>query len=368
MSTTTEILGDRASRPCDIGDAHGVALVCGGPGLNVEYQPFRHPSLLDNEIRIRVTDSGLCQSDTFWMKNGWYQTLYPVVPGHEIIGVVTHVGEKVTKYQVGDRVGHGPMRDSCGNCSDCCMGFNNTCSSMGLTIGLHYGGWATSYQAPAKCFVEVPESISGLNAPLMCAGVTSYSPLRRDLRSGMKVGVVGIGGLGHLGIKFARSMGCEVTAISTSADKETEARELGAHHFINSKDPKQVQKAAKSLHYILDTATAYTLNTSLGMLRPNGTVTVVGAPEVSGEKNPFNAFDIVLRNLSIKGSAAGSMDDMASMIEFCDLHKINCKSEVYKFADARLAIESLGLSKPRAPRYRAVLETASFFQNFTPSN
>jgi uncharacterized zinc-type alcohol dehydrogenase-like protein len=248
------------------------------------------------------------------------------------------------------------------------MGFNNTCSSSSFTIGLHYGGWATSYQAPHKYFTKIPEDIAGLNAPLMCAGVTSYSPLRRDLRAGMKVGVVGIGGLGHLGIKFARHMGCEVTAISTSPEKEAEARELGAHHFINSRDTKQVQQASRSLNYILDTALAYTVNTSLAMLKPNGVLTVVGAPEATEEKNPFNAFEIVIRNLSIKGSAAGSMDDMQSMIDFCSLHKINCKSEVYKFSDAKAAIDSLGNSKPRAPRYRAVLETGSFFKTFTPSH
>jgi len=295
-------------------------------------------------------------------------SMYPFAPGHEIFGEVTHIGEKVSSVQVGDRVGHGYFRDWCGNCSDCSSGYNNTCKDASLTMGLHYGGWATSYQAPIKGFVKIPESIPDYNSPLMCAGVTAYSPLRHDLVSGMKVGVVGIGGLGHLGVKFARSMGCEVTAISTSQDKEQEARELGAHHFINSKDPKQLQKASRSLDYILDTATAYTLNSSLKLLRPNGKINVVGAPEHSDAKNPFNAFEIVTFNLTVKGSPAGTMEDMASMVDFCALHKIDCKSEVYRFDDVKTALNSLANSTPRAPRYRAALETASFFSTFNPVN
>jgi len=159
-----------------------------------------------------------------------------------------------------------------------------------------------------------------------------------------------------------------VTAISTSPDKEQEARELGAHHFLNSKDPKQIQKASRSLDYILDTATAYTLNSSLTMLRPNGKITIVGAPESSEVKNKFNAFEIVTFNLTVKGSAAGTMADMESMVDFCNLHKIDCKSEVYRFDDAKSAINSLANSTPRAPRYRAVFETASFLSTFTPVN
>ena len=368
MSTPYELLGERASRPCDIGDANGVAIICNQKGLDAEYQPFRHPSLLDNEIRIKVTNTGLCMSDVFWMRNSWGISMYPFVPGHEIFGEVTHIGEKVSSVQIGDRVGHGPLREWCGSCSDCSSGHHNTCLGSRFTIGLHYGGWATSYQAPVKGFVKVPESIPDSSSPLMCAGITAYSPLRHDLVSGMKVGVVGIGGLGHLGVKFARSMGCEVTAISTSPDKEQEARELGAHHFINSKDPKQLQKASRSLDYILDTATAYTLNSSLKLLRPNGKINVVGAPEHSDAKSPFNAFEIVTFNLTVKGSPAGTMEDMASMVDFCALHKIDCKSEVYRFDDVKTALNSLANSTPRAPRYRAALETASFFSTFNPVN
>lgn len=360
-------LGDRTSKVCDIGDAHGVAIISKVAGLDVEFVPFRHAPLLDNEIRIRVTDSGLCQSDSFMMKNGWGMSVFPMVAGHEIFGVVTHVGEKVTKYQVGDRVGHGPQKDSCEQCYDCMLGFTNICSQSRFTIGQEFGGFATSFQSRANNFTKIPDAIPGSAAPLMCAGTTVFSPLSRDLSPGMKVGVIGVGGLGHLGIMYANKMGCEVTAISTSLDKEAEARLFGAHHFLVSKDSKAVNSAERTLDYILDTATAYSLDISTTLLKPRGIVNIVGAPE-NPEHHNFNAFSAVSKNLTIKGSAAGSRLETEKMIEFSARHSVYPKSEVYKFSDFNLAMDSLAKSIPRAPRYRAVLETASFFENFTPSN
>lgn len=366
MSSSYEILGDRACTPCDKQDAHGVAIIANCQGLETMLQPFRHPSLLDNEIRIKVTHSGLCQSDTIMLNNGWGFTAFPFVGGHEVLGVVTHVGEKVTKFQVGDRVGHGPQRECCENCFNCLTGNNNLCPSSAFTVGLHYGGWATSFQSKANSFVRVSEKVPGTAAPLFCAGLTAYSPLSRDLVPGMKVGVVGIGGLGHLGIMIANKMGCEVTAISTSADKEPEARELGAHHFLNSRDPKALNNAANSLDYILNTATAHEFEMNFGLLNKKGVLNVVGAPH-HAEPSPFYVSALIYKQLTIKASAAGSRIEMEKMMDFCTLHSIYPKTETYQFTEAQQAIDSLANSKPRAPRYRAVFDSASFFESFTPS-
>ncbi|OMJ82795.1 hypothetical protein SteCoe_16391 [Stentor coeruleus] len=367
MASSYEILGDRASIPCDVGSAHGVALLTTSAGLDFEYSPFRHPSLLDKEVRIKVTHSGCCQTDTFMMKNGWGATNYPFVGGHETFGIVTHIGEKVTDFQIGDRVGHGWFRNYCTNCSICRAGNTQLCDTAEISIVNHFGGWATSYQSNQQGFYKLPDSMPGSAAPIMCAGATVYSPFKRDLVSGMKVGVVGIGGLGHLALMFAKNMGCEVTAISTSPSKEPEAREFGADHFLNSRDPEAIKRNERTLDYIIDTAIAPTLDTQLRLLKPRGIVTVVGLPE--GGQNPtLNAFSIVTKDLTVKGSAAGSRSEIESMLEFCGLHSIYPKSEIYQFGNARAAIDSLGASIPRAPRYRAVLETASYFDIFTPSN
>ena len=368
MSHEYRDIGDRASTPCDKENAHGVAIIVNAAGYETTLIPFRHPVLLDNEIRIRVTHSGLCQSDTMMMKNDWGMSHFPMVPGHEILGVVTHIGEKVTKFQVGDRVGHGPQRDCCESCYQCLTGNNNLCPTGELTIGAHYGGWATSFQSKANSFVRVGDQLPGTAAPLFCAGVTVYSPMHRDLVPGMKVGIVGIGGLGHLGITMANRMGCEVTAISTSPDKEAESKELGAHHFLNSRDEAALKEAKNSLDYILNTATAHEFSMNFGLLKPRGVLNVVGAPEISGFNQPFYAQSLIFKELTIKASAAGSRIEMESMLDFCTLHSIYPRSEVYQFTEADKAIESLAKSKPRAPRYRAVFDTASFFETFTPSN
>ena len=303
------------------------------------------------------------------MTNGWGFTQFPFVPGHEILGIVTHVGEKVWNFDVGDRVGHGPQRDCCGCCNtcyECRTGNNNLCASSQFTVGLHYGGWATSYQSKCRSFFKIKEEVPGTAAPLFCGGVTAYSPLKRDVVAGMKVGIVGIGGIGHLGIMMANKMGCEVTAISTTPDKEKEARELGAHKFLNSKDPEQVRKHQNSLDYILDTATSHNVSLDLGLLRACGAVNFVGAHS-SREHQPFYAASVIGKELTIKGSAAGSRLEMESMIDFCTLHSIYPKSEVYQLTEATQAINSLANNQPRAPRYRAVFDTASYFETFAPN-
>ena len=365
MKSSYEILGDRACTPCDKEDAQGVAVIADSAGLETHLLPFRHPALLDNEVRIRVTHSGLCHTDTAFMLNHMGFSRFPMVPGHEILGIVTHVGEKVTKLQVGDRVGHGFQRDCCESCYQCRTGYTNVCPERVISLGLEYGGWATSYQSKANSFFKISEELPGTAAPLLCAGVTVYSPMRRDLVPGMKVGVVGIGGLGHLGITMANKMGCEVTAISTSADKEAEAKGLGAHHFLNTRDENAVKLATNSLDYILNTATVNEYSMNFGLLKPRGVLCVVGVPENS---QPFYAQSVILKELTIKASSIGSRLETQAMLEFCTLHSIYPRSEVYQLTEADKAIQSVALGRPKAPRYRAVFDTASFFETFTPKN
>jgi alcohol/geraniol dehydrogenase (NADP+) len=362
-----EIIGERACVPCDIGDAHGVAIIADSPGLETHLLPFRHPPLLDKEVRIKITNSGLCQSDTMMMQNSWGLTHYPFVGGHENLGIVTHVGEKVTNLQVGDRVGHGPIKSCCENCFQCFSGYTNLCPKAELTVGLAFGGWATSFQSDAKSFVKISEQVPGSAAPLFCAGLTAFAPMKADVVPGMKVGVIGIGGLGHLGIMIANKLGCEVTAISTSPSKEQEAKELGAHKFINSKDPEELEKNQNSLDYILNTATGHNFDIDFGLLKPGGVVNVVGAPDFK-IPTQFSFGTLISKQLTIKASAAGSRLDMQALVDFCTFHSIYPKSEIYALTEAKSAIASLASGIPRAPRYRAVFETSSFFESFTPTN
>jgi alcohol/geraniol dehydrogenase (NADP+) len=361
-----ELFGERACTPCDLQDAHGVAIAADGPGLDIHTLPFRHPALLDKEVRIKVTHCGLCSTDTGFMNNSYGMTAYPFVPGHEIIGEVTHVGEKVANLQIGDRVGHGPSRGYCENCFECSSGYTNLCSKSEFILTSGFGGWATSFQSEAKSFVKISEKVPGSAAPLFCAGITAFAPMKADVVPGMKVGVVGIGGLGHLGIMIANKLGCEVTAISTSPSKQQDAKELGAHKFINSKDPDDLGKNQNSLDYILNTATGHNFDIDLGLLKPGGVLSVIGIDH--NFKTQFNFGSLISKQLTIKASPAGSKLETESMIEFCTFHSIYPKSEIYAFNDAKSAINSLALGIPKAPRYRAVFETSSFLETFTPSN
>ncbi|CAG9322725.1 unnamed protein product [Blepharisma stoltei] len=290
---TFEVLGDRAPQPCAIGDAHGVAMAFMNPGTTVSPLPFRHPALLDNEVRINVTHAGCCHTDIFMSTQAWFPGgCFPLVPGHEIVGVVDKVGEKVSKFQPGDKVGFGTIRDCCeeyDSCLQCRTGFDNLCPKKVTTYDPHFGGYATSFQAKGSFFFKLDESFPGEAAPMFCAGLTVFAPLHRDVVSGMRVGVIGIGGLGHLAIKFANSMGTEVTAISTSNNKQADAREFGAHHFINLRDEAQMKNAMGSLDYIINTATSYDITQCCSLLRPRGVLHLCGAPS-SNENLNFNLF------------------------------------------------------------------------------
>ena len=361
-------LGERAPVPCQIGDADAVAMAFMEKGTTVTPLPFRHPPLLDKEVRIKVTHSGMCHTDLFHSTEQWYaHGNFPLVPGHEIVGIVEKVGEKVTKVQVGDKVGYGCFRDCCDSCSLCKKGHENYCSKFKFTYNPYFGGYATSFQSRGDFFFKLEDSFNGESAPLFCAGITTYNPLIKYARPGMKVGIVGIGGLGHLGLQYANKMGCEVTAISTSPNKEEEAKGFGAHHFINSKDPESLKRNERTLDFILDTATELNLSQDFKLLKPRGINAIFGLPPSNFDCN-LNIVEMLMAQQQLVGSLVGSRTEVEEMLEFSRVQAISPLSEVYAFSDAQTAVNSLAVGTPHFPKYRNVMETGSFFKTFSPSN
>jgi uncharacterized zinc-type alcohol dehydrogenase-like protein len=362
IMSTYEVLGSRAPVACDYGDCEGVAMAFMSKGTTVSPLPFRHPSLLDSEIRIRVEHSGLCQSDIHHARGLWGNELtLPLVTGHEIVGVVEKIGEKVTHLKEGDRVGFGVFRDCCHHCFECRTGEDNLCSDLRYTYEPHFGGYATSFQAKEDFFFKLDDSFPGESAPVFCAGAAVYAPLKRHVLPTHKVGIVGIGGLGHLAIMFARKFGCEVTAISTSTSKEAEARSLGAQNFLNLNDPEQLKRASGSLDFILDTSIKINLGVDFGLVKKRGTCAVVALPDVEHDLG-LNLFQMLMNQQTLVGSAVASRLDIMDMVEFIRLNKIKPMVDLYPFADIQLGINSLAYGTPRPPKYRNVVETASFFR------
>eukprot|EP00744_Colponema_vietnamica_P000689 GILI01001213.1.p1 GENE.GILI01001213.1~~GILI01001213.1.p1 ORF type:complete len:371 (+),score=116.93 GILI01001213.1:346-1458(+) len=331
-------------------------------GPLVEF-PFNHPEIGAQEVRVSVTHSGICHSDIHKIDCDWGESSFPLVCGHEVIGQVTAVGSEVTDFTVGDRVGFGPQRDHCENCVACEDGCESSCHQAPYKwlYDPFFGGYATSIQAPAKWCFKIPADLpSEFAAPLMCAGVTTFAPLQRHVKAGQTVGVVGIGGLGHLGLQYARAMGCRVVAISTSASKEAEARSLGATDFLISSDKEAMKKAASSLHFILNCGTG-TMNISdyLPLLRPRGKMCIVGLPPSS---NPFviTPFALIDGEREVVGSVVGSRQAMRDMLAFSAAHNIRPMIEIAPFSQAEEAVQRV---RKGLPRYRMVLDVTSYNKN-----
>jgi len=365
-----EVLGDRAPIPVDISEADGVAMAALVPGTTLTPLPFKQPEVLSNELRIRVTHAGMCHSDVNETDLRWREAHYfPLVPGHEIVGVVEKKGEGVENFRIGERVGFGVFRGCCSSCSECIYcktGDDNSCPERKLTYGPQFGGYATSFQAPASYFFHLPEEFPGLSAPMFCAGATVYEPLKIYAKPGHKVGVIGIGGLGHLGIQFANKMGCDVTAISTSDSKRDEARELGASAFINMNKQEEWNSVVGSFDFVLVAAQNYSISKCLDLAKNRGTVGLVGLPE-KGFNFDMSIGKLTWGNKQLYGGAVASRANIREMIDFCATHGVKPFTETYAFADAQVAFNSLAHGTPHFPRYRAVLETESFFQTFTPA-
>ena len=313
-----------------------------------EYEP---PPLGPHDVEIRITHCGICHSDVHLVDGDWGMGSYPMVPGHEIVGSVAAAGPEVRGLVPGDRVGVGWQRGACLACEACLSGNENLCAGNEATCVNHFGGFADRIRVDGRFAFQIPAALaSGVAAPLLCGGATVYAPLRRWVRSAMSVGVVGIGGLGHLALQFARAMGCEVTALSTSPDKEQEAHGFGAQRFLVTRDKDALRAAAGSLDFILSTAfVSQDWPSLLATLKPNGVLCVVGIP---AEPISVPAFALVSGQKSIAGSAIGGRPAIREMLDFAARHGVAAKTEQRPMADA-----DAGLAHVRAgkARYRVVL-------------
>jgi uncharacterized zinc-type alcohol dehydrogenase-like protein len=318
-----------------------------------------------HDVEIDIQYCGVCHSDLHTARNEWHGTVYPCVPGHEIIGTVRRVGEHVTKFKIGDLVGVGCIVDSCRECQYCQEGLEQYCEP-GMTgtynspdkyLGTQtYGGYSEKVVVDENYVLRVPKNLDpAATAPLLCAGITTYSPLRHwNVGAGQKVGIVGIGGLGHMGIKLAKAMGAHVVAFTTSESKFKEASRLGADEVVLSKDARQMAAFRGKLHFILDAVSAeHDLNAYLGLLRVDGSLALVGAPE---HPLPIAAFSVIIGRKSFAGSMIGGIAETQEMLDFCSKHLITSDIEMIRISQINEAYERLLKGDVK---YRFVIDMAS---------
>lgn len=322
-------------------------------------------SVTPHDVEIEILFCGVCHSDLHTARNEWHNTVYPVVPGHEIVGKVTKVGSDVTKFKVGDLAAIGCLVDSCRECEHCKDGLEQYCeNSNTLTyngpdkhLGTQtFGGYSESIVADQDFVLRVPENLDlAATAPLLCAGITTYSPLRHwQVGPGKKVGIIGIGGLGHMAVKFAKAMGAYVVVFTTSDGKTTDAKRLGADEVILSKDPEQMKRHVNSLHFILDAVSAaHDINLYLQLLKVDGTLALVGAPE---NPLPVAAFSLIPQRKSFAGSTIGGIAETQEMLDFCSKHNITADIEMINIQQINEAYERLLKSDVH---YRFVIDMAS---------
>jgi uncharacterized zinc-type alcohol dehydrogenase-like protein len=319
-----------------------------------ELLPFKYDpgKIGPQDVDIAITHCGICHSDLHLISNDWGISQYPFIPGHEVIGKVSAVGSEVKQLIVGQRVGLGWQSNSCGVCEWCTRGMENLCPQSEGTCVHRNGGYADRVRANLRFVFPIPDAIeSEKAAPLLCAGITVYNPLRtHGVSAASRVGIIGIGGLGHLAIQFARAFGADITAFSTSADKEEEARALGAHHFVNSRESKSLKEAAGTLDFILSTVNAdQDWGAYVQALRPTGTLCFVGVPP---SPVSVHAFPLISGLRSIGGNPTGSPYRIREMLDVAARHGVKAKTESFPMAKANEAIEKV---KKNKVRYRAVL-------------
>ena len=332
--------------------------------------PIERRQLRDDDVAIEIDYCGVCHTDIHYAENDWGGTVYPVVPGHEIIGRVTAVGDKVTAYQPGDTVGVGCLVDSCRQCAACDDGLEQYClNGMVPTYNgedLHdgsvtYGGYSEQIVVSDRFVVKVPASLDPAKAaPLLCAGITTYSPLRHyGVKKGDKVGVIGMGGLGHMGVKFAKALGAEVTIFTRSESKVKEAKKQGADHVVISTDETQMEEVAESFDFMLDTVPVkHDLNPYLNCLKYDGTHIIVGLLE--SVEPPLEAGALVLKRRVIAGSLIGGLPETQEMLDFCGKHDIHCDVEMLDIKNINEAFERM---KKGDVKYRFVIDMKSLKQS-----
>lgn len=279
-----------------------------------------------HDVRIEIAYCGVCHSDLHQVRDEWGGSIYPMVPGHEIVGKITHVGSAVSKFKVGELAGIGCFVDSCRVCESCKAGNEQYCDAgmAGTYNGYEmdkktptYGGYSNCIVADENYVLHVSDKLPlEAVAPLLCAGITTYSPLRHwKVRAGQQVAIVGLGGLGHMAVKFAVSFGAEVTVLSSSSAKEQDAKRLGAHHFVNTRDKAAAKAVRKKFDFILDTVSAqHDLNFYLDLLKTDGTMVMVGIPP---NAEPVEAFSLIGKRKTLAGSMIGGIRETQEMLDYC---------------------------------------------------
>jgi uncharacterized zinc-type alcohol dehydrogenase-like protein len=320
-----------------------------------------------HDVQIEILFCGVCHSDLHTARNEWSSvmpTVYPCVPGHEIVGRVTKVGAEVTKFKAGDLAGVGCLVDSDRTCPECQAGLEQFCPNGTLTYngqdkhlgGVTFGGYSDSVVVDERCVLRVPSNLDlAAAAPLLCAGITTYSPMRHwGVTKGKKVGVVGLGGLGHMGVKFARALGAHVVAFTASPGKRDDAIRLGAHEVVVSRNADEMRKHAGSIDFILDCVSAdHDINAYVQLLRRDGNITLVGAPE---KPLALGAFGLLFGRRSVSGSPIGGIPETQEMLDFCGAHGITSDVEVIPIQKVNEAYERL---LKQDVKYRFSIDMAS---------
>lgn len=328
------------------------AFAASEPGAPLKPFQYDPGPLRADEVEIAVESCGICHSDLSMLKNEWGISAYPLVPGHEIIGKVSKAGAGVTHLRPGQRVGLGWYSRSCLTCRECASGDPNLCPAAEGVLVKRHGGFAEAVRAQAAWVVPLPDGIDAAKAgPLFCGGITVFNPIVQfGVRSTDRVGVVGIGGLGHLALRFLRAWGCDVTAFTSSRGKEDEARSLGAHHVVNSRDEDGLRKLAGAFDFIISTVNVpLRWDALLGALRPRGRLHIVGAVL---EPIPVPAMTIISGQKQVSGSPLGSPATIATMLDFCARHRIEPVTQTFPLSRVNDAIKHLADGKAR---YRVVL-------------
>jgi alcohol dehydrogenase (NADP+) len=327
--------------------------------------PRRDPT--ERDVQIEILFCGICHSDLHSVRNEWSEfmaTNYPIVPGHEIVGYVTKVGSTVTKYKPGDLVAVGCMVDSDGTCAQCKAGLEQFCQNMVLTFNspdkhlgdFTYGGYSESIVVDERFVLRVPSNLNpAAAAPLLCAGITTYSPMHHwGVTKGKKVGVVGLGGLGHMAVKFAHALGAHVAVFTTSPHKKEDALRLGADEVVISRNADEMKKHAGTFDFILDAVSAdHDIDAYINLLGRDGNLTMVGAP---AEPLRVPAFSLIMRRRSLSGSAIGGVAETQEMLDFCGKHNITADVEVIPIQKVNEAYERLLKSDVK---YRFSIDMAS---------
>jgi alcohol dehydrogenase (NADP+) len=341
------------------------ALIVSAPGAAFEKAEMPVRELTADSVAIGIKYSGICHSDIHQARDEWFEGIFPMVPGHEIVGEVTAIGDAVTKFKVGDRVGVGTFVDSCGTCEPCKQGMENYCRTGNVQTynGRHYdgeaayGGYAKDVVVKEAFVLKVPENLDyAATAPLLCAGVTVYSPLKHwKVGPGMKVAIMGLGGLGHMAVKFAAAMGAETYVLGHSPSKAADAKEMGATEYLITKDSYESHK--DTFDVILNTtSTDLEVDSLVGMLKVGGTLIFVG---VSGNNQSFHPFSLITGLKSIAGANTGSISGTQEMLDFCGEHNIVSTIEMVDASDPKTIDDAYARVVDSDIRYRFVIDAST---------